>query len=323
MMLISTGGFDAAAKNQGGEIMKARRILSGGMFCSLIGATLIWAGGVYSAPKKTIAVSEFKNKSGWSGSWKLGWGMQEMMATSLIKTGKFTVLERQDLESIMAEQDLGASGRTGQGSAASIGKLGKAQILISGAITEFTEKKSGEGAGIGYKGFRIGGSHEKAHVGLHIRIYDTTSGEVLDSIRVVGEANAGGLKVGYSNAGFGGDLGGFRKTPLGQATQEAIDEGVAKIASRLKSIPWQGKIIKATASKIYINAGAGAGVKDGSEFNVYRPGEALVDPDTGMNLGSETEKIGRLKVTSVKEKFSIAQVVQGSDFKRGDLIKAE
>ena len=83
-----------------------------------------------AGPKKTIAVSQFENKSGWSGQWKMGWGMQEMMATSLINTGKFTVLERQDLSAIMAEQDLGASGRTGKGSAAAIGKLGKSQILI-------------------------------------------------------------------------------------------------------------------------------------------------------------------------------------------------
>ncbi len=303
--------------------MKAGRALSGGILFVFLAAALIWAGGAVSAPRKTIAVSKFKNKSGWSGSWKIGSGMQEMMATSLIKTGKFTVLERQDLESIMAEQDLGASGRTGKGSAAAIGKLGKAQILISGAITEFTEKKSGEGAGLGFKGFRIGGSHEKAHVGLNIRIYDTSSGEVLDSIRVVGEANAGGLKVGYSHGGFGGDLGGFRKTPLGQATQKAIDEGVAKIASRLKGIPWQGRIIKATPSKVYINAGSKAGVTTGAEFDVYRQGEALVDPDTGMNLGSETEKIGKIKVTSAKEKFSIATITQGSDFKRGDLIKTQ
>ncbi len=278
---------------------------------------------ISAAPKKTIAVSEFENKSGWSGGWKIGWGMQEMMATSLIDTGQFTVLERQDLSSVMAEQDLGASGRTGAGSAAAVGQLAKAQILISGAVTEFEEKKGGEGAGIGFKGFRIGGSHEQAHVAINVRIYDTSSGEVLDSIRVAGSADAGGLKVGYSNADFGGDLGGFRKTPLGEATQEAIDEAVKKIASRLKSVPWQGKLIKADATRVYINSGSEGGVSSGMEFEVYRPGEALIDPDTGLNLGTETEKVGRVRVNDVKEKFSIAEVLSGTDLQRGDLVKSE
>ncbi len=276
-----------------------------------------------AGPRKTIAVSEFENKSGWSGQWQMGWGMQEMMCTSLVSTGKFTVLERQDLDAIMAEQDLGASGRTGKGSAAAIGKLGKSQILISGAVTEFEEKKGGEGGGIGFKGFRIGGSHEQAHVAINVRIYDTTSGEVLDSIRVTGTADAGGLKLGYSSSDFGGDLGGFRKTPLGEATQEAIDEAVQRIASRLKSVPWQGKLIKATPSKVYINSGSKGGMDDGMEFDVYRPGEELVDPDTGMTLGAETEKIGRVKVTSVKEKYSIGKIVSGSDMQRGDLLQSD
>ncbi len=278
---------------------------------------------ISAAPKKTIAVSEFDNKSGWSGGWKIGWGMQEMMATSLIDTGKFTVLERQDLSSVMAEQDLGASGRTAAGSAAAIGQLAKAQILISGAVTEFEEKKGGEGVGIGFKGFRIGGSHEQAHVGINVRIYDTSSGEVLDSIRVAGSADAGGLKIGYSNADFGGDLGGFRKTPLGQATQEAINEAVGKIASRLKSVPWQGKLIKADPSQVYINAGSEGGISSGMEFEVYRPGEALIDPDTGLNLGAVTKKVGRVRVSDVQEKFSIAEVLSGSDLARGDLVQAD
>ncbi len=276
-----------------------------------------------AAPKKTIAVSEFDNKSGWSGSWKIGWGMQEMMATALIDTGKYTVLERQDLESVMAEQDLGASGRSAEGSAAAIGKLGRAQILIAGAVTEFEHTKGGEGGGIGFKGFRIGGSQERAHVAINVRIFDTTTGEVLDSIRVAGEAASRGLKVGYSNSDFGGDLGGFRKTPLGEATQEAINQAVARITARLKGVPWQGKLIKATADKVYINAGSEGGVTDGMEFTVFRPGEALIDPDTGMNLGSESTEIGKVKVTSVKEKFSIAKVLEGADLKRGDLIKSE
>ncbi|MFH1037358.1 MAG: CsgG/HfaB family protein [PVC group bacterium] len=289
----------------------------------LAAGCLLPASGGLAGPKKTIAVAAFDNKSGWYGNWDIGQAMQEMAAESLIKTGKFSVLERQELDSVLAEQDLGASGRTGEGSAAAIGKLGKAQILVAGTVSEFEEQKGGEGAGIGFKGIRLGGSHETAHVGILVRLIDTTSGEVLDSIRVVKDAHAGGLKIGYSNADFGGDLGGFRKTPLGQATQEAIDEAVQKITARLKNVPWQGKLIKAGPSQVYLNAGSEGGVSDGMEFDVYRQGEALVDPDTGMTLGAETEKIGRIKVTEVKDKFSLAAVVSGSDMQRGDLVKSD
>ncbi len=288
----------------------------------LAGAAVIPAAAA-AAPKLTIAVGPFDNKSGWSGSWDIGWGMQEMLATSLVNAGKFTVLERQALEEVLKEQDLGASGRTAEGSAAAVGKLGKSQILIAGAVTEFEYTKGGEDAGISIKGFSIGGSQERAHVALNLRIFDTTTGEVLDSLRVAGEAATRGLKLGYSNSDFGGDLGGFRKTPMGEATQKAIDEAVAKIVSRLKDVPWQGKIIKADAGKIYLNAGSEAGVVAGTEFTVYRSGEALTDPDTGMPLGQETTRIGKVKVTEAKDKFSLAAPVEGTGFQRGDLIKAE
>lgn len=300
-----------------------RKLLaSSAVVCLLALGYGIFVAEVFAAPRKTIAVSEFENKSGWRGRWSIGWGMQEMMATALIDTGRFTVLERQDLSSVMAEQDLGASGRAAEGTAAGIGQLGRAQILISGAVTEFEEKKSGEGAGIGIKGFRIGGSREQAHVAINVRIYDTTTGEVLDSLRVAGSAASGGLKVGYSSRDFGGDLGGFRKTPLGEATQEAINEAVAKIASRLRGVPWQGALIRADESRVYINAGGESGISSGMEFDVYRPGEALIDPATGMNLGSVTEKIGRVRVSTVQDKFSIADVVTGSGMERGDLVKS-
>lgn len=294
-----------------------------GLVCAalLAGAALLPAAA--AAPKLTIAVGPFDNKSGWSGSWDIGWGMQEMLATSLVNAGKFTVLERQALEEVLKEQDLGASGRTAEGSAAAVGKLGKSQILIAGAVTEFEYTKGGEDAGISIKGFSIGGSQERAHVALNLRIFDTTTGEVLDSLRVAGEAATRGLKLGYSNSDFGGDLGGFRKTPMGEATQKAIDEAVAKIVSRLKDVPWQGKIIKADAGKIYLNAGSEAGVAAGAEFTVYRAGEALTDPDTGMPLGQETTRIGKVKVTELKDKFSLAVPVEGTGFQRGDLIKAE
>lgn len=274
-----------------------------------------------ASPKKTVAVIQFENKSGWRGSWEIGWGMQEMLATALVDTGRFTVLERQELGGILSEQDLAASGRSAAGTAAATGQLGRAQVAIAGAITEFEHKAGGEGAGIGFKGIRLRGSQERAHVALNMRLIDTTTGEVLDSIRVAGSAASRGLKVGYSSADFGGDIGGFRKTPLGEATQEAINDAVKQIVARMRGIPWQAKVIRADDSQVYINAGSEAGVAAGAEFTVYREDEPLTDPDTGMVLGAITSKVGRIRVSSVQEKFAIASIVEGSGFERNDLVQ--
>ena len=83
----------------------------------------------------------------------------------------------------------------------------------------------------------------------------------------------------------------------------------------------EGKIIKIDGSKVFINLGSRNGVNTGDSFTVYRMGEALIDPDTGEELGASETRIGSLKVTSVDEKYSICSVESGSGFKSGDVVK--
>ena len=67
--------------------------------------------------KESVAVMKFTVTAGagasyWrSASWDLGKGMAEMMTTALLETGKFRVLERQQIQDVVGEQDFGDSGR--------------------------------------------------------------------------------------------------------------------------------------------------------------------------------------------------------------------
>ncbi len=278
-----------------------------------------------AGPKKLIAINNFENKAGGWANWDLGSGMSEMLATSLIASGQFTVLERQEVKDVIQEQDFGVSGRTtSEGQQAAIGKILKAQIMVSGAVTEFEESAGGGGQGLRVKGFTIGGNSAHAHVAVNIRIYDTSTGEVLDSQRCEGLAESGGLSFSYSESDFGFGGGQFHKTPVGQACQMAIDKAVFFIASRLANVPWQGTVVNAKEDgTIYINAGGRTGILMGDLFNVFHKGEELIDPETGMNLGSENSLAGKVQVSSVNEKFSIAVPVSGGGFVRGDIVRYE
>ena len=96
---------------------------------------------------------------------------------------------------------------------------------------------------------------------------------------------------------------------------------MVKIIENLKNVPIQGKVIKVSGSKVYINLGERNGLSASSQFDVYEPGEEIIDPDTGENLGSENTKKGAIKVSTVKEKFSIAEVVDGDGFEKGYFVK--
>ena len=267
--------------------------------------------------KKTIAVSRFENRTSWSGQYRLDDGMTDQLTDALIQSGNFVVLERQTLGDVIAEQDLAASGRMAKAKAATTGKIVPSQILIKGAITEFESKSAGSGSGISFGGFSIGSKKSEAHVGIILRLINTTTGEVLDSVRVEGKAKGGGLKFGAKVGGFGFGTDGFNKTPLGKATQMVIDNAVVEISEKLNHIPFSGKIIKITGDTIYINAGSRNGVSGGDTFNVFSVGEELIDPDSGESLGSESTKVGSLKVNSVQEKFSKGAKISGGSFKKG------
>lgn len=275
-------------------------------------------------PKKNIAVMDFENKAGAEAQWNLGSGMTEMLTTALVNSNRFTVVERQAIADVITEQDFGASGRTREAGAAKIGQILNAQVLVRGAVTEFQTRTSSSSGAFGYAGGSIGMSSSKAHVAVNIRLYDATTGQIIDSIRCEGDAKSGGLSLGYSGT-FSFGTKSFAKTPLGKATQQTINKAVYFIIKKMNTIPWEGKIVSVKGNTVYINAGKDSNVLVGDEFTVYKKGEELVDPDTGMSLGSEDTKVGRVQITSVEKKFSKASAIAGSlkSFGRGDIIRLD
>jgi curli biogenesis system outer membrane secretion channel CsgG len=275
--------------------------------------------------KKIVAVSRFENKTSWRGQVSLDDGMADQLTDALMQGGQFTVMERQTLGDVVAEQDLANSGRAQKSQSAQTGKLVNAQILVKGTVTEFEQNSQGSSTGVGFGGFNVGNKREEAHVGLIIRLIDTTTGEVLASQRVEGKAASGGVKFGMDVAGVQFGTSGFSKTPLGKATQMAIDNAVNLISEKLKNVPFQARIVKVNGDdEVLISGGQKTGVSEGDVFTVYSVGESLVDPATGEQLGSEVEKKGTVKVVKVEEKYAKAKSdgpLKG--VKAGDIVKAQ
>ena len=289
---------------------------------ALLVGSLVMVPSVYAAKalKKTVAVFDFSNDSGFRSSITLGQDFSTQLSDALIQSGGFIVLSRKDLDVVMAEQDLAQSDRFAKSDTAKIGKLIPAQILIKGQITEFEENTSGGGQGLKVKGFSVGGKKASAHMAVIIQLVDSTTGEILDSKRVEGEAKSGGLSLGYSGA-FDINSSNFSKTPLGKAVQMAIDSAVVYIAEKTAGIPWKGKVVTVKDGVVFVNAGTNSGIEVGDKIVVYKEGESLIDPDTGIDLGSDAKKIADISITEVQEKFSKADAGSAAgDIERGDLV---
>lgn len=261
----------------------------------------------------SITVSKFENRSNWSGHWNLADTFGAVLTDSLQKTGKFIVLGEKDMRyEAMEEQDLGASGRTAQGKKTpQIGQMTPAQLLVKGEITHFQHTTTGGTGGLRIKGFRIGGGTDSAEINAVVYVVDSTTGQVMASNKVVGQASRTGLDIGYAERDWGADLGGFKKTNVGKAVEQAIDQAVEFIIHQLDNIPWEGTVVMVKGDKIYINRGSREGVNPGQIFSVGSF-EEIRDPDTGELLDLSMEKAGTIVVESVKEKISICKISEGA-----------
>jgi len=195
--------------------------------CRWLGVLLagVVLSGAASAQKPVLGVAEFKNQTA-AGWWRggVGWELSGMLSNELAGTEKFRVVERSKLETVLREQDLGASGRVRQGTAAQIGKLTGAQYLVLGTVSAYEEKTQGTGGGISIGGFSVGGRSDEAYIAVDLRVVNATTGEI-DFTRTV-EARSGGfgLSLGAYRGGFGGNLSQYENTPAGKAIRAVLME---------------------------------------------------------------------------------------------------
>jgi len=279
----------------------------------------------YHGPLKRIAVTKFDNKvKGVSGNWNLGEGMAEMLTTELIKTKRFVVVERQALQDILGEQELGQTGIVRKETAAKVGQVLGAQIIVRGVVSEFEQNESGGGGGIGFGGFKLGLKSSNAHVAVDIRLIDATTGQVLHSHNASGKAESSGVAFGVSKGNVDFNADSFKNAPIGQATRQAIHDAILFINNEMEKMPFTAKVVKSEGSKIYINAGSSLNIKHGFKFYAYSVGEEIVDPDSGLRLGADEKLIGTVEVRDVQDKFSIGFLASGSgQLKRGDVLKLQ
>jgi hypothetical protein len=113
----------------------------------------------------------------------------------------------------------------------------------------------------------------------------------------------------------------FEETALGEASRKAIQDAVDFIIKNMEEVPWQGRVVSVQDNNAYINASQESGINVGDVLEVYKRGEELVDPDTGMSLGYQISRIGYAQISQIEEKFSIAQVIGGSGGSKGDIVK--
>lgn len=207
-------------------------------FIMAVCMSLVFAQGVAAAEKPRLGIMRFSNHT--HASW---WGvatgqeLQDMLIAELASTKAFRVLERRELDAVLDEQQLGASGLVNKKTAAKIGNLTGAKYLVAATVSAFEEDTSGKSGGISLWGVSVGGDKGKAYVAVDLKVIDTETGEIYDTRTVEATSASSGLRVGLNLFGFSGDLGTKAKTPTGKAIRGCVVE----IASYLECSLGKGK----------------------------------------------------------------------------------
>ncbi len=305
--------------------------------------------GDYDGSRSRVAVLEVDNNSSSSsysmtgpGGQTVAWsydnanqvpvnGIEAIVTDVMNNTGRFRLVERQALNSIMQEQDLATSGRIAKPSGAKTGNILGAQFLVQVVVTDYEAKVSGSQGGVGglltSRVPVLGGLGVKSgrgRVGMNFRLIDAETSEVLYTKQVESVIKESGLTfggVGFSGAGaLGGFFSNFSKTPIGQAVIAGINKGVYELIKEIGAAPATGSVIKSEGAKIWINIGKEA-IAVGDTLRVMQKGEELIDPDTGISLGSQDTEIGTVRVDQTQDKFSIASTVAiNGRVSRGDQV---
>ena len=138
-----------------------------------------------------IAVLPFRNKAIMSKNvnYQEANLISEFVIEELIDTGRFNVMERDELMAITDEYSLNMTGLVDPASAAKIGKLAGVKYLVAGSVAGLTTKETE----VAYSNSGVGGAGVQKHTviaNVNARIFDIETGRILLACHGVGESSS-------------------------------------------------------------------------------------------------------------------------------------
>jgi curli biogenesis system outer membrane secretion channel CsgG len=109
---------------------------------------------------------------------ELGSGVADIFVTEAFRSNQFRITERAQIDKVLLEQDLATSGRIDPGTAAEVGQITGAELIVVGSVTEFGVTTTGGGGKV--LGI-FGGSAETvtANIAVDIRVVDAKTAEII------------------------------------------------------------------------------------------------------------------------------------------------
>jgi Uncharacterized protein involved in formation of curli polymers len=181
----------------------------------------------YNGPKSALMVGKFDNRSGYmrglfsDGVDRLGGQAKTILVGHLKETGRFNVLDRENMEEIAREAKIRGENQSLKG----------ADFAITGDVVEFGRKEIGDQQLFGILG---SGKQQIAYSKVTLNVVDVLTSEVVYTVQGAGEYALSNREV----LGFGGTAA-YDSTLNGKVLDLAIREAVDRLADGIDQGRWQ------------------------------------------------------------------------------------
>jgi curli biogenesis system outer membrane secretion channel CsgG len=185
------------------------------------------AGTTYQGPRSTLMVGKFDNRSSYmrglfsDGVDRLGGQAKTILIGHLQQTGRFNIVDRDNMEEIAREAAI-----KGQAQA-----LRGADFTLTGDVVEFGRKEVGDRALFGILG---SGRHQVAYSKVTVNVVNVLTSEVVYSVQGAGEYALSNREV----LGFGGTAG-YDSTLNGKVLDLSIREAIDRLVESLEQGKWK------------------------------------------------------------------------------------
>lgn len=183
----------------------------------------------YQGQKIAVSIGRFSNQSSYQngvfsdGEDRLGNQAQTILISNLQQSGRFSVLDRNNMRAIKEESALSKEAQDIKG----------ARYVITGDVTEFGRKTTGDHQLFGILGK---GKTQTAYAKVNLNVVDVKNSEVIYSTQGAGEYELSNREV----LGFGGSAG-YDSTLNGKVLSLAIIEAVNNLTRGLESGAFNAK----------------------------------------------------------------------------------
>jgi curli biogenesis system outer membrane secretion channel CsgG len=234
--------------------------------------------------KRKVAIARFSNETKYGRGFfdkenedRLGKQATDILSSKLVETEKFLLLERSDLDQISREKEI-ANLKTFDI---------PAEYLIVGSITEFGRKSTSD------VGIFSRTKKQTAYAKVSIRLVDVKTSQIIYSEEGEGEAFVeAGTVLGV------GETAEYDATLNDKVINAAISKLVNNIVERLLDSEWKSYLIAFEEGNYFIAGGEKQGIRAGDEYDVYKKGSVVKNPQTNIDIELPGKIVGKLKVIS-------------------------